>query len=543
MGWKFHDRDALLDRLTRPAASRDHVFLFGAALTAPQNSESFGVPGVSGVVELIREHYRAAFDESALADLDRSIASNPAQAYQIAFEHLQGRGNSDDANRIIRHAVSHARLEQPSWQSTGIHPPELLLELERDITGWHLSPAVAEIGTLLATQPPCFAPLVLTTNFDPLIEVSVERAGGHAYSSALDTDGRLDQVHGRGCHVVHLHGYWLHSDTLHTTVQLGQDRPQLQTSLERVLANRAVVVIGYGGWDDVFTRALSAMLDNPQRNLEILWAFHGSDTAALSHTAEPLLRRLLAGYQRGRVTLFKGVDLHWLLPALNRRLSGLGTRSGGSGQVSSARNSSSGERRVLPLGEDSDASVPPIAPTASPTRTPRISAPLPSERQVPPRRIVKYIIPALVGAAALYYVGSAGFVSCSSKPQGAGVKEEPDIGPRSLASADETIRQYWQFLNESNFESAWNLLSSSFQGSVHAGSYADYERTHRDMAVCSVSVQQTQLISEVPGQVMIRAPLVVRSGSTCKVRLQNYLFTLVRDAASHPWLIDKVSTR
>ena len=112
MGWKFHDRDALLDRLTRPAPSRDHVFLFGAALTAPHGPEAPGVPGVVGVINLIREYYRANYGDNALADLERAIQSQPAQAYQAAFEHLLGRGNTEDANRIIRRAGTQHDIRQ-----------------------------------------------------------------------------------------------------------------------------------------------------------------------------------------------------------------------------------------------------------------------------------------------------------------------------------------------------------------------------------------------------------------------------------------------
>jgi hypothetical protein len=74
---------------------------------------------------------------------------------------------------------------------------------------------------------------VLTTNFDPLIEVAIRAAGGSCYSTRLDDDQPLNQTMGDGVHVVHLHGYWHGSDTLHRQSQLGRDRLQLRDSLRR----------------------------------------------------------------------------------------------------------------------------------------------------------------------------------------------------------------------------------------------------------------------------------------------------------------------
>lgn len=548
MVWKFHDHRALLDRLSRPEPSRDHIFLFGAALTAPVGAGAPGVPGIAGVVDLIRAHYRAAYGESALAELDTTLQSQPEQAYKAAFEHLQGRGNTEDANRIIRRAVLRARTSPPP-AGTSVASVSELQRLQLDGAGWHLAPAVAALGRLLSTRPPGFAPLVLTTNFDPLIEVSIERAGGHAYWSMLDSDGRLDQVHGAGCHVVHLHGYWLHSDTLHTGVQLGQDRPQLQASLQQILANRAVVVIGYGGWDDVFARALTDVLDDPQQNCEIIWAFYPEHEHQLVRSYEPLLSRLKSGYQRGRVTLFKGIDLHWLLPALAERLTGAqrppesldrDTPAPPPPQPTAAR------LRGAPSSSPTDA-VEALPLSASPVRGAG-SSPAPAgalrERQIPPRWLLRYVVPALAGVLAIYYFGSTALISCGSPST---VPSEPAAAAPAAAPADTTgaaeatVRSYWQSLNQKDYEPAWRLLSPSFQSRMHAGSYDDYERTHSRDGVCSVRVDQTSQEQQAADRMLVRARLFITSGAGCsKEREQSYVFTMKRESPAEPWRIDGV---
>ena len=57
---------------------------------------------------------------------------------------------------------------------------------------------------------------MLTTNFDPLIGVSISAAGGTSFRTILHRDGNISLTEGDGSHIVYLHGYWFGSDTLHT---------------------------------------------------------------------------------------------------------------------------------------------------------------------------------------------------------------------------------------------------------------------------------------------------------------------------------------
>ena len=74
MSFDFHDVGALQDRLRRANPPRPLVFLVGSELTMPLAGHR-GVPGTSVVVELIRQHYRAAFP-AAVATFDQYIATS-----------------------------------------------------------------------------------------------------------------------------------------------------------------------------------------------------------------------------------------------------------------------------------------------------------------------------------------------------------------------------------------------------------------------------------------------------------------------------------
>ena len=315
MAHDFASEDDLLDRLT--AQPHDLVYLVGSAVTAAPRPGEPGVPRVDGVIEQIRRVYSKP---DALERLDRVLAAEPGHRYQAAFRHLQRTRGQDLANAIIRRCVLQARV--PSRKFPSVHADiadgahELCRELEHDLDGWHLPPAVGALGRLLASTPSAARPVVLTSNFDPLVTVSVHRAGGRAFTTALHSDGGFGAIDGHGTLVVHFHGDWFRSDTLHTPAQLGQDRPRLGASLAHLLANRTLVVLGYGGWDDIFTRSLIQVIRGEMAAIDVLWTFYSDDEARITSDSAGLLQNLAPGIERGRVMLYKGIDAHGFLPRL-----------------------------------------------------------------------------------------------------------------------------------------------------------------------------------------------------------------------------------
>jgi hypothetical protein len=315
MAHDFASEEDLLDRLT--AQPHDLVFLVGSAVTAPGRAGEPGVPRVDGVIEQIRRVYSKP---EALERFEKALAEQPTQRYQAAFRHLQRTRGQDLANAIIRRCVLQARV--PSQRFPQVHAEiadgaaELCRSLEHDVEGWHLPPAVRALGRLLAGIPAASRPIVLTSNFDPLVTVSVHRAGGRAFTTALHSDGGFAAIDGQGTLVVHFHGDWFRSDTLHTPAQLGQDRPRLAASLAQLLGSRTLVVLGYGGWDDIFTRSLVQVIRGELAAIDVLWTFYGDDEATLVSRNAGLLASLAPGIERARVMLYKGIDAHVFLPRL-----------------------------------------------------------------------------------------------------------------------------------------------------------------------------------------------------------------------------------
>ncbi len=239
--FEFYDAAALLERLTGGLRGRSQevVFLVGSPISAPLITGGTGVPDVNGVVQLIRDEFHDQPEQ--LSAFDRIVSEPHRHPYQAAFTFLLGRRGQRTVNEVVRKAVILAR-SKPDTATSFLTSDEVCRYLDSDVPGWVLTPAVEALGSLISGYPERFGKVVLTTNFDPLIEVSVQRSGGTYYRTNLHADGNLSQTQGMGCHVVHFHGYWYGSDTLHTPRQLGQPRPKLHDSLSSLIRNTLLVL-------------------------------------------------------------------------------------------------------------------------------------------------------------------------------------------------------------------------------------------------------------------------------------------------------------
>lgn len=250
------------------------IFLFGSGPSLPL---VLGAPGVSSAKDIAgRVADRLGSDRSDPRFLD----------YQSAFAALFAKFGEElglqIANKIIRNAVLCALKDASSI------PPgttnEDLARLETDPSLWWIPDAYKALALLLAHYPSALGHTVLTTNFDPLIEMAMVHTRTPWFASSLHGDGAPLFSRGVGPHVVHLHGHWWNSDTLHTETQLIGPRPLLQASLQQMIARSTLVVIGYGGWPDVLTNTLKTI-----NQREVLWCLHDDPGAENSKRLAPIL--------------------------------------------------------------------------------------------------------------------------------------------------------------------------------------------------------------------------------------------------------------
>lgn len=317
---EYETADALVEGLVH--GNRPVVFLVGAPLTMPTGGAP-GVPGVSAMVTLIGDHLEAtARDEAEGRRRRRRFArevekADGSQRYQRAFDHLAKRGGGlDAANAVVRAAVLRARTDGATTHDT-VTDLAALAALEAQPDGWHLGPAVKALGLIAAGPDRRFGGLVLTTNFDPLIEVAVRAGGGAPHTVTHLGDGVIGAGHATGTRVVHLHGFW-RDDTQHTGRQLTVDRPALRRSLARLLDTHTLVVMAYGGWRDAVAETLVELAADPTARPDIRWCFYQDDPISIERAHSDLLA--VQGRLRGRMSCYRGVDCNVTLPRLRAEL-------------------------------------------------------------------------------------------------------------------------------------------------------------------------------------------------------------------------------
>jgi hypothetical protein len=271
-----------------------------------------GVPPVRGTIAIIRQEIESR-DPPSLPVFDAQIGPGTGpDAYQKAMSFLLSSFDPEVVGEVVKQAVLTARRPgAPAFDSGAVG------EGSRD--DWNIPPGIDGMARLIRTSPEKFAGPILTTNFDPLIFLSLESFGLRPRPCVVPMDGSVATArrnHAEEIDIVHLHGYWRDSPTLHTPAQLTLERPQLQQSLQRLLRQRTLVVIAYGGWDDAISTALARCLDDAQFEGSVRWCFYGDSEAALRAGNAALFQKFAGGINTGRIQFYRGIDCHSIFPEL-----------------------------------------------------------------------------------------------------------------------------------------------------------------------------------------------------------------------------------
>jgi SIR2-like protein len=280
------------------------AFIVGSGLAMPS------VPGVTDMLQIAAEEWEKALREKKASDFLDSLPKD-GNRYQAAFKKLVESLGTDAANRVIRRAVLRARADAPTPTDAVLRGDATACSaLEADTAGWVLTKGLAALGEIVARSGKVSS--IFTTNFDPLIEVAVRRAGGRCSKSVLTRDGTITSFVSEDPVVFHLHGDWFRADTLHTPELLTAERPELKASLRRSLGTQFVVVVGYGGWDDVITSALTELATDVESGFELRWAFHEQSEDEIAKRYGRVIDCLGPALSR-RVRLHRDIDAHKLL--------------------------------------------------------------------------------------------------------------------------------------------------------------------------------------------------------------------------------------
>lgn len=316
----------LVERLVRAVRRGEHVTLVvGAGVTAP------AVPDVAGMLTLA-DDYAAGRDDggnlSHALEAARADSDEPHTVYlgyRRAFANWVS-GNEFDvvAQEAVLHAYQPANRSRSALATHGVWQrvdARLGERVEGDLSSWQLPVGATALGRLLAGRPAEFGNRLLTTNFDPLVEVAVRRAGGRATPLTLSEEGVAPPsvLAADAVRIFHLHGYWRpvrpadRFGLLHDPEKLQRNRRAHAAAIARLLRGDTICVVGYGGFDEVILDALRYV----GHRVSVAWALADTDEAGRLWHNDRLAGVL--GEQRDPL-VYPGVDSNQLFPLLAERL-------------------------------------------------------------------------------------------------------------------------------------------------------------------------------------------------------------------------------
>jgi hypothetical protein len=140
--------------------------------------------------------------------------------------------------------------------------------------------------------------VILTTNFDPLLEKAIEDAGVKpALVSDVSGIQGMNPLQHEEVTIIKLHGHYLDTRLRNTPTELASYEPELDRLLDRVFDEYGLVIAGWSGvWD---TALRNALLRCPTRRFSTYWTTMGG----LDDMAKPLARQRMA-----EVITIKGAD-------------------------------------------------------------------------------------------------------------------------------------------------------------------------------------------------------------------------------------------
>lgn len=262
------------------------TFMFGSAFTSPDVVGGAGVPNVDGILNIIKEKLE---EQGLIEEYLKDIGDcEGASRYNNSFEFIYTWKSPEFANFIIEQAIEKG--------CNAISDEKMDYPRSLD----HFSEFVLNNNV----------PSILTTNFDPLIEIALNKNGIQSLGYTLDTDGSIPQkvMSHKLTEVYHIHGFWKGEVTLHTEMQLTMPRESLQESLEHIIDNSTVVIMGYGGWDDIFLKSMKAVASKKKSKVNILWCFFSNSDTDISDNNQKLFESISPAILGYRFRAYKDIN-------------------------------------------------------------------------------------------------------------------------------------------------------------------------------------------------------------------------------------------
>lgn len=176
------------------------------------------------------------------------LPADCSAAYKAAFDsHFMGACGEPVQARKFQRALM--RLEQPRLNAAHFLLASLL----------GVQPGVTRKSDLFSTAA-AFSRLILTTNFDPFLQIALQAVNRLYFMSDTPELGVGDDILDEqtdAIHLVYLHGSIHRRSQAASEADIARIKSKNASTLRPVLERHGVIVLGYSGWDDAIVEALA----------------------------------------------------------------------------------------------------------------------------------------------------------------------------------------------------------------------------------------------------------------------------------------------
>lgn len=290
------NRENLWSSLPFKADQSPPLWVIGSGMTVAQGGQTVGageadvaykthmsgVPGTHDLALSLTNAWKSTFStRRTTAAADSLLVSakdmSPYAFYQEATKLYYGaHGTPDVSQTNLMHEIRRAVL---SGQLFGLNVDDCE-QLEKQVweapRSWQKRGGMSAIASYIACHPNRRDHAIFTTNFDPLMSVALlTRQVNHARAAFEHQDYALSRIAADVPVIYHVHGYWTGANVLNLHDDMVADnRQSLAKSVAELMDKRTVVIAGYGGWDDIITKALCDILRSDATR--IIWILYGN---------------------------------------------------------------------------------------------------------------------------------------------------------------------------------------------------------------------------------------------------------------------------
>ena len=313
MAFDFGSADDWHSRLRKirdeSALDRPLVIVVGSGLSLDR-AEQQGVADVPMIVKWIR-------------DGGVEFSAPPGQSEcQAAMQALKTDQGARAVIKMVRRGVLQAYTGYSDYVTPAQGAPseeqrEACRQLEQNLDDWELPRGVIGLATYLRwivdnrkKRPggKTGAIQVVTTNYDPLVEIACKRFGVDVAAHSISHDAQPQAL---ACEVQvwHVHGSWWDA-TLHGAEALSRYRDALKQALQPRMNDALICILGFGCWQDLVLTSIASTFGLLDGKGEVLWSFFEADGQQITDNYQEPLERLMSTRAFGQVRLFRGVDPH-----------------------------------------------------------------------------------------------------------------------------------------------------------------------------------------------------------------------------------------